>query len=159
MVYYVRCDMKKSILIFTIIISLFVISSKITVLAADDSKEINYLEDKGDYANCDGMITQEGLDMIKEVLNWIRIIAPVLLIIFVAIDFGTAVISQDRDALSKAGKKVVPRMIATGLLFFVPTIVRAILSLDGIADSIIIPDDPLCNTMKEEINLENKLSI
>ena len=151
--------MKKTVLIFTIFICLFFVGSKITVFAANDSTQINYLDGKGNYANCDGMITQDGLEMIKEVLNWIRIIAPVLLLIFVAIDFGSAVISQDNDALQKASKKVVPRMIATGLLFFVPTIVRAILSLDGIADSITIPDDPLCHTMKEVVSIENKISI
>lgn len=151
--------MKKTVLIFTIFICLFFVGSKITAFAANDSTQINYLDGKGNYANCDGMITQDGLEMIKEVLNWIRIIAPVLLLIFVAIDFGSAVISQDNDALQKASKKVVPRMIATGLLFFVPTIVRAILSLDGIADSITIPDDPLCHTMKEVVSIENKISI
>lgn len=151
--------MKKTILILTLIVSLFVLGSRLTVQAANDSTTINYLEGKGDYASCDGIVTEDGLEMIKEVLNWIRIIAPILLLIFVAIDFGTAVISQDSNALSKATKKVVPRMIATGLLFFVPTIVRAILSIDGIADSITIPSDPLCNTMRDEIVLENKISI
>ena len=151
--------MRRTILLITIFLSVFVIGSRIKALAADDKVEINYLEEKGDYASCDGIITQEGLDIIKEILNWIRIIAPVLLILFVAIDFGSAVISQDNNALSKAGKKVVPRLIATALLFFVPTIIRAILSIDGIESSITIPDDPLCNTMRDEITLENKLGI
>ena len=151
--------MKKGILIITIFLSLFVISSKITVFAEDDKVEINYLEDKGDYASCDGIITEEGLEMIKEILNWIRILAPVLLVLFVSIDFATAVISQDNDALTKAGKKIVPRLIATALLFFIPTIIRAILSIDGISSSITIPDDPLCNTMKDIVVLENKISI
>ena len=152
--------MKKTILLLTIFICLFVIvGNRLTVLAADDSTNINYLEGQGDYANCDGVFTQEGLDIIKDILNWIRILAPVLLVLFVALDFATAVISQDNDALNKAGKKIVPRIIATALLFFIPTIVRAILSLDGIASAITIPDDPLCHTMRDEINFDNKLTL
>ncbi len=109
--------------------------------------EINYLEGKGDYANCDGLITQEGLDIIKEILGWIRIIAPILVILLIALDLSSAVLSQDNDALGKATKKIVPRLIGVALLFFVPTIIRAILSLDGVNDAIAIPDDPLCHTM------------
>ena len=115
-----------------------------------DNVVIDYLEDKSDSVNCDGIVTQEGLDMIKEILNWIRIIAPILVILLVAVDLGNAVISSDNDAISKATKKIVPRLIGVGLLFFVPTIVRAILSIDGIAESITIPDDPLCHTMITE---------
>ncbi len=150
--------MKRLVVILLLIISFFSFSS-LKVLAANNETnnvEINYLEGQGEYANCDGLFTQEGLDIIKEVLNWIRIIAPILLILLVALDFSSAVLSQDNGALAKAAKKVVPRMIGAGLLFFVPTIVRAILSMDGIADSITIPDDPLCHTMaaKETINYE-----
>jgi hypothetical protein len=65
----------------------------------------------------------------------------------VAIDFGTAIISNDNDALKKAQSKFVSRSIATAALFFVPTIVRAILGLDGVRSAIEIPNDPLCGTM------------
>ena len=66
--------------------------------------------------------------------------------------------SSDNDALSKATKKIVPRLIAVALLFFIPTIIRAILSIDGIADSITIPDDPLCHTMIAE-KVDNNIVI
>ena len=141
--------MKRILIILILVISLFSISN-LKVLAANNESnnfEINYLEGQSDSISCDGLFTADGLDMIKEILNWIRIIAPILLILLVALDFSSAVMSQENDALAKATKKVVPRMIGAALLFFVPTIVRAILSMDGIADSITIPDDPLCHTM------------
>ena len=141
--------MKRILIILILVISLFSISN-LKVLAANNESnnvEINYLEGQSDSISCDGLFTADGLDMIKEILNWIRIIAPILLILLVALDFSSAVMSQENDALAKAAKKVVPRMIGAALLFFVPTIVRAILSMDGIADSITIPDDPLCHTM------------
>jgi hypothetical protein len=113
----------------------------------DNTTKINYLEDKGNYANCDGLLTSDAVDMIREILGYFRIIAPILLILFVAIDFGTAIISNDNDALKKAQSKFVSRSIATAALFFVPTIVRAILGLDGVRSAIEIPNDPLCGTM------------
>ena len=141
--------MKRLVIILILLISILSISP-IKALAANNESnnvEINYLEDKGDYASCNGLFTQDGLDLIKEILNWIRIIAPILLILLVALDLSSAVMSQDNDALSKATKKIVPRVIGTALLFFVPTIIRAILSIDGINDALVIPDDPLCQTM------------
>lgn len=153
--------MKKVFIVFLLIIGLFSIS-KINVNAEtikryDDKKErIEYLEDKGEFASCDGIITEEGLEIIREILNWIRIIAPILLILLVAIDLGSAVLSSDNDSISKSVKKIVPRMIGTALLFFVPTLVRAILNVGGIRDALVIPDDPLCHTMaaKETINYD-----
>lgn len=148
--------MKKVITLLIVLIGVLSFS-KVTVNAEVfsankrfDNVEIDYLEDKGDYANCNGLFTQEGLDIIKEILNWIRIIAPILVILLVALDLSSAVISSDNDALTKATKKIIPRLIAVALLFFIPTLIRAILSIDGIAESITIPDDPLCHTMITE---------
>ena len=113
-----------------------------------DNTKINYISDKGDYANCDGLLTADAVDMIREILNYFRILGPIALILFIALDFGTAVISQDNDALKKAQSKVVSRAIGTALLFFVPTIIRVILGLDGVREAIQIPNDPMCGAMK-----------
>jgi len=152
--------MKKIVLFLLIVISI-VCLSKINVSAEviKSSKRfdppVSYLEDKGDFANCDGIFTQDALDLIKEVLGWVRIIAPILLIVLIAFDLGSAVVSGDNDSISKATKKVVPRIIGTALLFFVPTIIRAVLSIDGVRDSLTIPDDPLCKTMMADEQINN----
>lgn len=155
--------MKKIILILVLLISIFSIS-KVNVNASSvrkfDNIEINYLDGQSSSVSCDGIITSEGLEIIQEVLNWIRIIAPILLILLVAVDLASAVVAQDNDAISKATKKIVPRMIGVALLFFVPTIVRAILGMQGIRDSIVIPDDPLCHVMvSKEVNRNYNLVI
>lgn len=142
--------MKKAVLLLVVLFSFLFVNIKVEALGINSRKsfsnvEINYLEGQSDSASCDGIITQEGLEIIQEVLGWIRIIAPILLGLLIAVDLGNAVISSDNDALSKATKKIVPRMIGTALLFFVPTIVRLILGLDGVRDAIVIPDDPLCH--------------
>ena len=148
--------MKKVVTLIILLIGIISIS-KINVNAETfkttkkfDNVTIDYLEDQSDSIDCNGLFTEDGLNMIKELLNYIRIIAPILLILLVALDLGSAVMSSDNDALSKATKKIVPRLIGVALLFFVPTIVRAILSIDGISDSLTIPDDPLCNAMLTE---------
>lgn len=94
-------------------------------------------------ANCDSLFTPEALEIIKELLGYFRILAPIALIIFIAFDYATAVISQDKDALVKASSKLVNRGIAVLLLFFVPLIVTAILDLTPFSSS---GGDYLCNS-------------
>lgn len=108
--------------------------------------------------SCDGLFTEEALDIISDILNWIRILAPAALIVFTAVDFGSAILSQDNDSIKKASSKVLKRAIATIVLFFVPTIIRVILNLPGVRDVIQIPSDPLCGTMNSQ-PVENELLI
>ena len=144
--------MKKVIILFVLLIGLLSISSiKVNADSLKSHKRfdntiITY-EEEAD-VSCDGILTQDGYDMVREILGYIRIIAPVLAIILIALDLASAVFSQDNDSLNKATKKIIPRLIGVVLLFFVPTIIRAILGIDGIKDSIVISDDPLCGTMQ-----------
>lgn len=132
--------MKKVLILSMITLSLFFVTN-LGVNAIEVGKFPTDIFLAGDGAVCGGWITQDALDMIQEILNYFRIFAPILLIVFVALDFGKAVISQDNDALKKAQSKVISRAIATILLFFVPTITRAILNLDGVKDTIVIPEE------------------
>lgn len=132
--------MKKVLILSMFILNLFFVTN----LEVNAFEVGNFPTDiilAGDEAVCGGWITQDALDMIQEILNYFRIFGPILLIVFVALDFGKAVISQDNDALKKAQSKVISRAIATILLFFVPTITRAILNLDGVKDTIVIPEE------------------
>lgn len=149
--------MKKLFLLLIIAVCVFSITIKVeakpieTYQKFDNKVTINYLEGQGDYANCDGLLTSDAIDMIKELLGYFRLLAPVVLIVMVALDFAQAVISQDDSALKKAQGKVVPRTIAAVALFFIPTMIRAILNLDGVRSAIEIPNDPLCGTMNSPI--------
>ncbi len=154
--------MKKVVTLIILLIGILSIS-KVNVNAETfkttkkfDNVTIDYLEDQSSSVDCNGLFTEDGLNIIKEILNYVRIIAPILLVLLVALDLGSAVMSSDNDAIAKATKKIVPRLIGVALLFFVPTIVRAILSIKGISDAITIPDDPLCQTMiTEKVDIEN----
>lgn len=56
----------------------------------------------------------------------IKIVIPLMLIIFGMVDLGKAVISSDDKAISKAVGALIKRFIAAVVLFFVPTIVSAL---------------------------------
>lgn len=94
--------------------------------------------------DCNGILTVEAMEFIEEIIGYIRIFVPILLIILGAVDFGSAVLSQDQDALKKSGSKFAKRCIAAVAIFFVPTIIKLLLGLPGIKDNIIIVDDPTC---------------
>lgn len=139
---------KKYILFILIVVLLF----SQNVYAAN---EINIINTGNGGADCSGLFTSDALDLISEILNWFRILAPILMILLTAIDFAKVVISDDPSASSKKIiGRIAKRAVAVALVFLLPTIVRFILNLDGVRSAIQIPDDPLCGTMsaKEEIN-------
>lgn len=154
--------MKKVLFYSLILISIFTFSfvrveAKTIDLRQSFDNTVDPLQGQGDYANCNGLLTHDAVEMIREILGYFRILGPIALIIFTALDFAQAVISQDNDSLKKAQSKVTRRAIGTALLFFVPTIIRAILGLDGVREAIEIPDDPLCQAM--DSNVVEKLEI
>ncbi len=113
----------------------------------DNNTALNLVEKGTGGTDCGGILTPDAADMIKELLGYIRIAAPILLLILTAIDFATAVFQEDNDALKKATSKVTKRAIAAACLFFIPTVIRAIFDIKGVRDAIVIPKDPLCGTM------------
>ncbi len=156
--------MKKNILFLFLIFFVLCINIKVSALdyriSYDNefNTDFNIISGGEVSVDCNGIFTKEALDLISDILGWFRILAPVALIVLVAVDFGQAVLSQDNDALKKASSKVIKRAIATVALFFIPTFVRVLINLPGVRSSIQIPEDPLCGTMKSVIT-ENDLNI
>ena len=97
--------------------------------------------------NCSGFFDADAAKLINEILDYVRIAAPILMIILTSVDFAQAVLSSDNDAMKKATSKVTKRAIATALLFLVPTIIKAIFNLPGLKGTLVKTDDPLCGTM------------
>lgn len=95
-------------------------------------------------ASCNGLLTQGAYDMIQDAINIIRLIVPILLLVLGSVDFGSVVLSDDKDGLKKATGKFVKRCIAAVAIFFIPLIVRTVLNMPGIKDNINLVDDPLC---------------
>ena len=80
------------------------------------------------YEDC-SIFQEEDIALINKILNYIKIGIPILLIVFGVVDFGQAVLSDDRDSLKKATNKFVKRCIIAVAIFFVPTIVQLLLNI------------------------------
>jgi hypothetical protein len=68
---------------------------------------------------------------LQEALNIMRYIAIVALLVLVTIDFVKAVASNDKDALKKAGSTAIKRFIYCVLLFFVPIVIKIVMTMFG----------------------------
>ena len=64
--------------------------------------------------------------IVKTVINVIRISVPIILIISLMLSYARAVKDNDEDAMNKANKNAVPKIIAALLVFFIPTFVNII---------------------------------
>lgn len=67
--------------------------------------------------------------LVGRVLEVFKIVIPILIIIFGMIDLGKAVISSDEKAIGGATKKLMFRLIAALVVFFIPAIVSAVFGL------------------------------
>ena len=72
---------------------------------------------------------------LQEALNIMRYIAIVALLVLVTIDFVKAVASNDKDALKKAGSTAIKRFIYCVLLFFVPIVIKIVMTMFGVYSS------------------------
>ena len=69
--------------------------------------------------------------VVGKILVVFKIVIPLLLIIFGMIDLGKAVISSEEKAIKEATNSLLRRAIAAVVIFFIPTIVGAVLGLIG----------------------------
>ena len=66
--------------------------------------------------------------VLNTILHYIRILAPIILIVMISIDIFKAVINDDDDMIVKAVSSAKKRIIACIVIFFIPTIVRIVMS-------------------------------
>lgn len=76
--------------------------------------------------------------LLQTLLNYIKVIGPILCIVLSSVDFLKVIIKSDDDAMQTAGKKLGYRLILAALLFFIPTIVQVLLGIFGYSS------DPTC---------------
>lgn len=107
-------------------------------------------------ATCKGLLTVEAAELIVEVITYIRIGVPILLIILCATDLSSVVLAGDDKAMKLALSKIVRRFIAAVAIFFVPLLVSVILNLEPVKNSLNLVDDPTCGIATGEIDNENE---
>ena len=66
--------------------------------------------------------------LLNTILNYIKIIGPILVVLLSSIDFIKAVVGFDEKAMKEAQSKLVIRLVAALCLFLVPTLVQLLLS-------------------------------
>lgn len=94
--------------------------------------------------SCDGLLGPDLLNDLHKYFGYLKIAAPILLIVMGGVDFGQAVLSDDKEALQKAGSRFIKRVIACAALFFLPFILEEVLKY---VDKTGI--DPLCGIGKK----------
>lgn len=75
--------------------------------------------------------TKDVWHLVGNILLVFKIVIPILLIIFGMIDLGKAVIGGDEKVIKEATSSIIRRLIAAVVIFFIPTIVGAVISIVG----------------------------
>ena len=99
--------------------TLFVICLSVTVVHAQN---IVFVADIANF--CNEERAQNALRLIGYLLLVVKILIPILLIVFGVVDYFKAVVSSDADAISKSTKSFIMRVIAGVVIFLIPTIVN-----------------------------------
>ena len=72
------------------------------------------------------------LDDIQNIFDIVKILAPILVIVFGTLDFVKATIAMDDKGMKTAMNKFPRRLIAAAALFFLPYIINLLLSMPGL---------------------------
>lgn len=67
--------------------------------------------------------------LLQQVLNIIKVLGPILVVVLSSVEFAKVIINSDDEAMAKAQKKLITRIILAACLFFIPTLVQAALDL------------------------------
>lgn len=73
--------------------------------------------------------------LLQKVLNFIKILGPILVVLLSSIDFMKVILAGDDDSMGKARKKLLYRLVLAAALFFIPIIVTALLDIFGITSN------------------------
>lgn len=106
-------------------------ATKVTSLEDYLTKENNSYEQTS-YSDCEELLGDSMIDLLNQVFKIIRILAPIIFVIFTAWDYFKAAISQDKDEIKKTSIKMLKRLIIIALIFLLPIILKAVLAIAGI---------------------------
>lgn len=71
--------------------------------------------------------------MIQLVLDIIKVAGPVLVAVLSSIEFVQVILKGDDDAMAKAQKKLITRLLLIVLLFLLPTLTEVLLDIFGLS--------------------------
>ena len=108
--------------------------------SSDGSVDIDDLkEDLNSYnqsTTCNGILGKPGNEesvawLLQQILNYIKILGPILVVILSSMDFAKAIIASDDESMKKAEKKLMIRLVLAVALFLIPTLVSVMLNIFG----------------------------
>lgn len=83
--------------------------------------------------NCNELFGEKGSggirDMVDEILEYPRVIVPILIIVFGSIDFAKAVIAGKEEDMKKAQRTFIKRLIIGVAFFFIPLIIDLLMDM------------------------------
>ena len=84
--------------------------------------------ERENYFTCSGLKTIEWL---QKLFDLIKIIGPILVVLFSAYDYLKSIFSSNDDALTKTNQRFIKRVIAAALIFLLPALLSIILNFVG----------------------------
>jgi Predicted solute binding protein len=140
--------MKKKIWIFALVFLLIptIVKAEVNPLVTilDNTGKIitegtntNITENTNVFCGQNTYIPYKFVDVVRTVIDIIKIGIPVLLIIFGMLDLGKAVVASKQDDIKKNQKNFVSRLIMAMAVFFVISIVQLALSVVSADDEIL----------------------
>lgn len=93
---------------------------------------VSYAERSYAEKKCEGVLSGEFTEFLKDAFGLMKIAGPILVIIMTTIDLIKAVASGGKDDLPKLGTKTVKRLIYAVLLFVIPSLLDWTFKLFGI---------------------------
>lgn len=102
-------------------------SDKMYKLKSDNLEDDGFK--KGEYDDCDKLIGTKAKELINEIMKWIRIAVPLLLIGFGIFDFAKATFSSKEEDIKKNREIFIKRIVAAVLVFLAPILVNLILDI------------------------------
>lgn len=128
----------KLLLMLLLLISIFVCSNKVQALSMNDINDVYVykLDNINEKENCNALFgdpDREGTvaNWLQKIFNFIKFLGPILVIVLSIVEFFKAMVSDDKDALVKAGKKTFTRIILALILFFLPYLINFFFRIFG----------------------------
>lgn len=94
-----------------------------------NNKDDNQNPNGNDYNSCEELLDENTVNLINEVMKWIRIFVPILLIGLGVLDFAKATFAKSEDDMKKIREKFIKRIVAAVLVFLAPIFVNLLLEL------------------------------
>lgn len=89
-----------------------------------------YLLDTANSTLCDGvLVPNELFNLVHTIINIIKIIVPILLVIFGMFDFAKSVVAKNEDDVKKYRKNFVSRLISAIAVFLIIFVVQLAVNL------------------------------